>query len=822
MAINRNLVFSALSQVMASNERVAVVHSSLAHLRLDDSQLRQSLLAALKKFTNLGLTLVFPSFTLSFCRTQCFDIRQSNAETGILSDWVMALDGAIRTPHPIYSFVVIGPLAQELATCKNTTTFGDDSVFAWLESYNARIVMLGAPWRYCTQFHRYEEEAQVPYRHFKTFSGKADFGEGSVVTSARMYVRRMELAIPPVSDFQPAVDELEQAGSIQQISLGYGTLQATSTRDLAAVSRELLREDEYAFVKQKLRVAYHAKLANGMQKPLRIAVLGQRNLALLEEALRDRVMRFLPDRELVLYSPPYGQMFEMALQDNSPLRSLKPDVSFFVDRLEDILRVEHLDDANPDLADSVLSDYFELIRLYAQEQMGLVFVNRFATMQVGTLPHSSKLIERANRLLDDALSGFLGTHVIETSELIAAGNGPVVDPRLWALGRIPLSKGFTNTLADHYAGLLLAMSGRTIRLIVVDLDNTLWGGVLGEDGISEIQIGGDYPGNAFLRVQKVLRHLANRGIALAICSKNDEDLALRAFRERPEMALRVEDFAVFKINWQLKSHNIARIAHDMNLDLENILFVDDNPVEREQMRQQQPAVKVLELPDDPAQYASALIASPYLAYFEITDADRKRAKSYQVRSKLERERKQYSRIEDFYATLEISVHIFPLSPSNLARAEQLINKTNQFNATGRRYHARELEALKSDAFSIYVLGLEDRFTELENIGVLMVRWNTPTLAEATVDNLLLSCRVLGRGVESGVLAWLKTEAVRRGVKRIWGKIIETERNTPVRGVFQDNGFTVQSGDGDWAVTLSSTPALPPEWLSIVQHGQESL
>jgi len=228
------------------------------------------------------------------------------------------------------------------------------------------------------------------------------------------------------------------------------------------------------------------------------------------------------------------------------------------------------------------------------------------------------------------------------------------------------------------------------------------------------------------------------------------------------------------------------------------------------------------LPDDPAQYASALIASPYLAYFEITDADRKRAKSYQVRSKLERERKQYSRIEDFYATLEISVHIFPLSPSNLARAEQLINKTNQFNATGRRYHARELEALKSDAFSIYVLGLEDRFTELENIGVLMVRWNTPTLAEATVDNLLLSCRVLGRGVESGVLAWLKTEAVRRGVKRIWGKIIETERNTPVRGVFQDNGFTVQSGDGDWAVTLSSTPALPPEWLSIVQHGQESL
>ena len=391
------------------------------------------------------------------------------------------------------------------------------------------------------------------------------------------------------------------------------------------------------------------------------------------------------------------------------------------------------------------------------------------------------------------------------------------DERLWFLGRFPFSAPFTEKFADRLAGLVLASLGKTARLLVLDLDNTLWGGVLGEDGIEGLALGGDFPGNAYRHFQSVLKELSARGIALAVVSKNDEKEALAAINSLPAMLIREGDLAGWRIGWGDKSASVASLADDLGLGLESIAFIDDNPAERARMRMALPDVKVIDLPDDPAGYARAVLESPYLACLSITAEDRKRAKSYVQKRKLESERGSFADEAAFLRHLQPRVQITPRDARNSQRVQQLIAKTNQFNTTLRRFTAPELDAFEKAGGGVYVIALEDRYSELENIGVIAVDW---TRERAVIDPFLLSCRILGRGVETAVLAWLVGEARARGIADVVGKVIEAPRNEPARNVYRAHGFVAGKAAGEWVYETRNKTLAIPDWVELRANVRE--
>ena len=809
----RDQIYKALSYASVGADTL-VIYSSLLHLG-SRSQKKHDYLAALNQLLLDGKTILLPSFTFSFCAGKNFNIELSKSETGILADWFMELDVSSRTRHPIYSFVVAGQYAHEIRALNNKTTFSEDSTFGWIEERNARIIMLGCDWRYCTQFHRYEEEANVPYRYYKNFESIVNYGDGEMSGSSLMFVREINTLPDHENDFSVAIQLLRKQGDFISLSLFDGKVESISCRSLAEVCRAQLDADIFSFIKEPRKVQYLLKQKKH-KKSIKLALLGSSNLEFLSKALMKVCTRYLDTYSVEIYTVPFGQLFNNIYNDSSTLYSFEPDVTIFIDRLEDVLHVNHLENFadKREKAEILVNEYINAIEKFLTKNNGLTIINNFIQSSI-SLSNLSILIDDCNHILKDFVNK---KDQISLFDLNNAGlredNNARFDPRIWYMGRFPYSVSFTSSIAEAICGLVVSHLGLSARLVILDLDNTLWGGVLGEDGIGGIQIGGDYPGNAYVDFQRCLRQLSERGVALAICSKNHEGDVFSVFKERKEMVLKKKDFVSFRINWNLKTENIIHIVDELGLGLSNILFVDDNPVERELVKKFLPEVRVLELPDDPAFYIQALQKSPYLVSNGLTEEDRKRVKSYHARAEINQQRINYSDTHSFYASLEMCLHINCLSEKNLARAVQLVNKTNQFNATGLRFSAAALQNLVENGSAIYVIGLQDKYTELENIGVLIVDWKQDSKGIAGITNLLLSCRVLGRGVETGVLSWLHTVAKHRDINTVIANIRFQERNKPIHNLYCDHGYKKGSKTGEWILNLSKITPTTPDWINI--------
>jgi FkbH-like protein len=820
-------ILAALSAVSDTNDKLLVIHSSLPLLGVDPTKVKWDFLSAIKQLAASGKTIALPTYTPSFCGGATFDIWNSPSEVGILGQWVLELAGAYRTPHPIYSWAVLGPLADDLVNCSNSTTWGDDSTFAYFEKADARVIMLGADWVYCTQFHRYEEVAPVTYRYFKTFRGTANFGLGMSDCEAKMFVRDLEADCR--NDFYPIVQSLAQDGKLREIALGSGLVRSAKVLHIREAALKLLGKDPFALVQNGRQIEHRINMrlqANSLP-PLKLVVLGQSNLELLGKEILGECIEHIPDRNIEIYAPPFDQTRKELMLADSALKEFKPDFTLFIDRAEDLLGGGSLEELVERVGRDRLIEQFEqymaLAEEFARTNGGQCFVASFARLSNPALGNAdllgnngvAGLIDEMNQRLFQRCNNGGPLHVLDISRVLVSFSGFAVDPRLWYFGRFPFSQEFNERLATAFTGLVLAATGRTSRLIVLDLDNTLWGGVVGEDGINGIQLGGDYPGNAYSGFQKCLRSLASRGIALAIASKNDEDLGLQVIRQHPEMDLTMDGIVGHRINWLPKWQNVVEIAEELNLSLRNVMFIDDNPVEREHIRQQLPMVRVLELPDDPALFTSTLLNDPYIETLGITEEDKKRVRSYQARRLAEEEMTTFERVEDFYASLHPNVSLIPVDEHTMARAVQLISKTTQFNTTTPQYSQTDLEAMLADeGISICIIGYEDRYSERENIGLVIVRWNTPRPDSANIDTFLMSCRVLGRGVEPGVLSWVADESRRRRILEITGQIIQSPRNTPARSLYLDNGFTYLSDTGWWQLGLGEKSLPKPAWLTL--------
>lgn len=808
-------LYAALRATLPATPGIAVIHSSMSRLMPPGDFRPGDALRALDRLIGEGWTVALPAFTFSFCGGGAFDRLGSPSEVGVLADWMLkGLVGARRTDHPIYSFVVKGPRADAILACRSETTFGVGTPFELFERENAAIVMLGCGWTYCTQFHRYEELAEVPYRYFKNFEGNADLGDGMTPVAAPMFVRDLELDAQ--NDFGPAVAALRSEGAIRSAPLWRAEVETVDAADLARVCTGQLEVDPFAHLSNAAAVSFGLaqRRARAANEPIRVAVLGHANVELLRKAVETSLAEHVTDRRIETFSVPYGQLDQELISPASALAAFGADYSIFCDRLEDLAGAAFADEADEAQLEESVRAYAAGIAAWRGRARGWLFVCRFADLLPSSLLEAQRKarLDGLNRLLEAELAGIAQIAWIDLGQAAAACGAAPCDLRLWLLGRFPFSRAMDAQLARRVTGLVLAASGRTARLIVLDLDNTLWGGVLGEDGVEGIRLGGDYPGNAHKALQRALKRLSARGIALAVASKNDADLALAAIDTHPEMEIRSTDLVGHRINWLPKSDNILALCEELSLGAASALFVDDNPVEREIVRRAAPEVRILDLPQDPAGYVEALLTSPWLAAIEVTAEDRKRVESYQARAKIEAARQTAVSLEDFYASLGMTLYLQPLDAGNLTRAAQLCKKTNQFNTTTRRYEAADLQAMAAAGDDVVVLGLSDRMTERENIGLIVLRQDPRRSDAGIVDLFLMSCRVLGRGIEGAVMNWALRRADQRGWATLSGEIVETERNTPVRGVFRDAGFE-EAGDGRWQrVTLGAAGV--PSWLSI--------
>lgn len=430
----------------------------------------------------------------------------------------------------------------------------------------------------------------------------------------------------------------------------------------------------------------------------------------------------------------------------------------------------------------------------------------------------AEAIARVNGRIRAACRAKRSVYALDINHLVARrGRDQWHDERMWLNARLPIGPKEMVHLAREWARFLHPIAGRVCKCLVCDLDNTLWGGVIGEDGMTGIRIGAEHPGAAFQALQRAILDLAQRGVILAIASKNNPDDALEAIRDHPGMLLRPDHFAALRINWTDKATNLKEIAAELNIGVDSLAFIDDNPVERSWVRERLPEVTVIDLPRDPAGYVRALRDSMVFERLTLTAEDRERGRQYaeqRVRSELQR---QAGSIEEFYESLEQAVEIAHVTPMTLARVAQLTNKTNQFNLTTRRYTEQDIQRMAdSSDWRVYSIVVRDRFGDNGLVGVAISqvrRDGDRTVCE--LDSFLLSCRVIGRTVETAFLAAVVEEARAAGATLLRSWFIPTKKNPPAKDFLSSQGFTKISdidGTQTWEFDLTTGSIDFPRWI----------
>lgn len=538
-----------------------------------------------------------------------------------------------------------------------------------------------------------------------------------------------------------------------------------------------------------------------------------------------------------VYCSGFDQWAQDLLPPTSPLYAFAPDVVFLrLDPAALFPRTAADPFADADALDAERRDGIAQVRglleaLARSAPAATVVVHTFPLPEFAPLGVADLTAPESQRARFEALNADLIALIRERAPRALAldqerlearfGKERVRDERMWFLGSLPFSDAFLPAVAREQTRFLRALKGKTRKCVVLDLDNTLWGGVVGEDGVEKLKLGGQSaPGNAFAAFQRALDVLRRRGILLAVCSKNNPDDALPAIESHPEMVLRKESFAALRINWQDKATNLVEIARELNIGLDSLVFLDDNPAERGQVRQRLPDVLVPELPRDPALYARALQELDVFDTLTLTAEDRSRSQLYAQQQERQAFAEQAAAgdLHAYLHGLDMSVRLGRADAYTLPRIAQLLNKTNQFNVTTRRYTEAQVADLAGDASAMVCWAhVRDKFGDSGLTGVAIARSDGDAWE---VDSFLLSCRVMGRGVEDALLRYVAEAARAAGANRLRGRFIPTAKNAPAADFFSRMGFA-PTGEGEepgatlWERTLSAeTDPGWPAWLRV--------
>jgi len=509
--------------------------------------------------------------------------------------------------------------------------------------------------------------------------------------------------------------------------------------------------------------------------------------------------------DLQIYEAPFGALFEEA---GLGAAAFHPDVTYFCLRWEDLdprfsCAITGLSESEQDdLAESAVEWVFGLLSAFRRSNGGLVVFTLLPSCVDAELgqydamaPNSERAFrEMTKRRLAKRLKNNLASVYFEDLDMLceSLGRTNLFDMRLWHLSRYPFSTQGALALIGRLISYPVLVKQTRIKVIVLDADNTMWGGILGEDGIDGIAIGPDYPGSVFVSFQRRLLHLQERGILLAICSKNNAKDVANVLRVHPHQVLREKHFAALRVNWEPKTKNLMSIAEELNLGLDSFVFVDDSPHECLQVQEQLPQVLVVQTPSTLVDIPGCLEGLPRLQALSLTQEDKKRTNLYvqeQQRKKLAAASVDHGQ---YLQSLEMVMSVTFNEAKHVVRIAQLTQKTNQFNLTTHRYLEAEILRMVNDPdYVVADFSLTDVFGESGIVGVAIVSGVLSGIAE--VEAFLMSCRVIGRGAETVFLRELMRECVRRGIRHINAQYFPTPKNALVKEFWSQNGFQQNNG-----------------------------
>ncbi|MCG2632721.1 HAD-IIIC family phosphatase [Bradyrhizobium sp. WYCCWR 13023] len=550
----------------------------------------------------------------------------------------------------------------------------------------------------------------------------------------------------------------------------------------------------------------------------RLAILG----GFTTHQLKDFIELYLfgSGIDVELYESDFGLFRQEILDPNSGLYSFKPNRVFVATNWRNIAHVPAVSDSREQVAellDREVNDWANLWRI-AHDRLGCqILQNNFDIPTWKALGNYetrhpaafSRYISELNRLFADRAPSYVTIHDVEglASDV---GRWAWGDERFFLHAKIPCAPEHLVNYAYNVSSVIAAELGLSRKCLVLDLDNTLWGGVIGDDGLGGIRVSqGEPEGEGFLAFQRYVKTLKARGVILAVCSKNNESIAREVFEKHPDMLLRLDDISCFVANWTDKAANLRAIARQLNIGLDSLVFIDDNPAERSIIRQMVPAVAVPEVSTDPVDFIATLDRHQYFQVSSIGQEDFKRSEFYRANAMRGAVESSATGMEDFLRSLEMTATIGPVLPTTLERTAQLINKSNQFNLTTRRRSSADVLALMNSPDWIAVTAsLTDRFGDNGLVSVVFGHVEEDVL---DVDTWLMSCRVLKRGLEHFVLNYLCDQAGARGLRCIRGTYIPTAKNELVRDHYADLGFRQVHAGSDgrtiWELNLAERQPL---------------
>lgn len=547
-------------------------------------------------------------------------------------------------------------------------------------------------------------------------------------------------------------------------------------------------------------------------KPLRVALLGSSTLKHLVPGIR--VAGYRRKLWLEVFEGEYGMYLHEFLDPSSKLHRFKPNAVVLA------LDAHHIAEGDNADVEELIANLRHCWAI-AKREFRCTVIQQTALpifpLVMGSNEHRlaespRERIRRFNMEIRKAADQESVQLLAIEDQAASDGTNAWHDPALWHRSKQEVHPRVSHVYGDLLLRLIAADRGLSSKCLVLDLDNTLWGGVIGDDGLNGIELGqGSSVGEAFVAFQRYILGLKRRGVILAVCSKNDEANGLAPFEQHPEMVLRRSDIACFVANWEDKASNVRKIARALNIGLDSLVFVDDNPFERNLIRQELPEVAVPEMPADPSFYIGTLADAGYFEALSITAEDRDRSEQYQANAERELLRESTTDLTGYLQNLRMELIYHPFDKISVARVTQLINKTNQFNLTTRRYTEAEVQGLMKDPRTVTLqMRLLDRFGDNGIIAILIAKVDVNQ--DAVIDTWLMSCRVLGRQVEEACLNVLVEEAKALGARRLIGEYYPTAKNGMVANLYERLGFepmgSAAEGCTRFSLNLTTFKAAP--------------
>jgi FkbH-like protein len=556
---------------------------------------------------------------------------------------------------------------------------------------------------------------------------------------------------------------------------------------------------------------------NKYEKKLRIAILGSFTLNGLAEVIQVKCSDIKVG--CTVYVSNYNQYNQDILNDSSDLYKFSPNITFLILDTQSILGNLYYFPYSIDITqrknyiEEKLNELKNLINIFVKRSNSKLIISNFVIPSYSPYGiYDSKMdygikemITDLNSKLNDYIKNQNSVYCYDLNGFVTRyGQNNTFDYHKYFFGDIKIAFDYIPYLAHDLISYVKSITSINKKCIVLDLDHTLWGGIVGEDGFEGIKLGPTPPGNAYVEFQKRLLALHQRGIILAINSKNNEQDALDVIRKHPHMILKEEHFACMKINWNDKLTNMKEIVNELNIGLDSVMFIDDDPVNRELIHTTLPQILTIDMGTDPVNFAPILMEMNDFDSLQITDDDLRRGKMYLEDKNRKTLLGSVSNLDDFLKQLDIKIEIKNADEFSIPRISQLTLKTNQFNLTTKRYQEEEIRKFVNDKkMLVECAQVKDKFGDNGITGVSIVKKED---SEWIIDTFLMSCRIMGRRIEDGILSSILQRAKEEGVKKIKALFIQTSKNQPIANFLPDYGF-VKEGDY-WVFSLENDIKTP--------------